>query len=310
MAKTRSRDLATGLGRAIQNDTITADGAFTISGGRTVQTYDLDSSGGLLTQSTASKVSGDMAYLKNQNEMYVWNDSDGSWYELKVDDDPLDTLDYWPSESLNGEFINNSPPRDGAGAGSTWDNSSAVSSVSGYTFRVFSTDPSTTSWVGAATAEPLPTGKRYFEIVYGGYITTANTKGIGVFSWKGNVPDTDANEYFQLGNAYVYRPSETTENTGLGEVTTNDVIMWAYDTTLSNNYGKWWVGKNGNWNDQGTPDGGLFSGWDVRGTNTSFYNAPLIFGVFGINANTGTDIFTFRDRHTIQYAPPTGFTAI
>jgi len=312
MAKTRSRDLATGLGRAIQNDTITADGAFTISGGRTVQTYDVDSSGGLLTQSTASKVSGDMAYLKNQNEMYVWNDSDSSWYQLKVDDDPLDTLDYWPSESLNGEFINTSPPRDGAGAGAGWDNTTYVTNVDGYSFRVFSTDTSATAWAGAASAEPLPTGKRYFELEYTGFITEAGTKGLGLFSWKGYIEDTAANEYYQMNNGYVYTPSEspTFHNTGLGAQVTNDVYMWAYDTTITNGYGKWWVGKNGEWQDQGTPDGGLFTGWDVRGNNTSFYNKPLIFGIFGISSNTGTDLFTFRDRHTIQYAPPTGFTAI
>ena len=171
MAKTRARDLATGLGRAIANSTITAAGAFTISGGRTVQNYSLDSAGALLFESTTGKVSGDMAYLKKQNQMYVWNDSDSSWFKVRTSSAPLSTLSFYPLEDTGGEFINNSPPDFVTGAGSSgWDNvgqnsvSVIVSGSNSRQFFVQTSDVSTTATFGAAARESLPAGKRYFEI--------------------------------------------------------------------------------------------------------------------------------------------------
>jgi hypothetical protein len=312
MAKTRARDLATGLGRAVENSIISADGSITISGGRTVQAYDIDSSGALLYESTSGKVSGDMAYLQNQNEMYVWNDSDTNWYQLKTDDDPLDTLAYYPTASTGGEFINNSTPRDGANAGSTWDNFSAVNTVSGFDFRIsVGTAVSTTSWNGAATAEPLPTGKRYFEVQWDGIISgAANVMGFILCSWKGYAAGTNNITYYKKSNGYLVTNNSNDDNTGLGTNTTNDIYMFCYDTTQNSSYGRWWIGKNGSWADQGTPDGGLYNGIAVGGNNTSFYNEPLIFGIFTVGGSTVTNEYNFRDRHSITYAPPTGFTAI
>jgi len=303
MAKTRARDLATGLGRAIANSTITAAGAFTISGGRTVQNYSLDSAGALLFESTTGKVSGDMAYLKKQNQMYVWNDSDSSWFKVRTSSAPLSTLSFYPLEDTGGEFINNSPPDFVTGGSSGWDNvgqNSVSVTANGRQFFVQTSDVSTVNNFGAAARESLPAGKRYFEIKI-----ISGTFDKALFLHHGtNSASTgyDNNSAYFIGNGkFSNAISSSQRNTGLGSVTTNDIIMYCYDTTAS----KYWVGKNGVWQDQGTPDGGLFEGQTMKGTDET-----VVFGVLGTTTNTTNTTFLFQDRLNLTYTPPTGFTAI
>ena len=303
MAKTRARDLATGLGRAIANSTITAAGAFTISGGRTVQNYSLDSAGALLFESTTGKVSGDMAYLKKQNQMYVWNDSDSSWFKVRTSSAPLSTLSFYPLDDTGGEFLNESPPDFTTGGSGGWDNV-GVNTVSvttnGRQFLVQTSDQSATINYGAAARESLPAGKRYFEIK-----AVSGTMDKALFLHHGDNSASagyDNNSAFFMSNGkFSNAITSDQRETGLGGVTSNDIIMYCYDTAAS----KYWVGKNGAWQDQGTPDGGLFEGQAMRGQDTT-----VVFGVLGTTSNTINTTFLFQDRLNLTYTPPTGFTAI
>ena len=76
---TRSRDFSKILGRSITNDTFSATGSITPL---SVTSYDYDSAGQLQALNNSSLVDGSLHYLSKTKQLYVWDDSDNSYYPI------------------------------------------------------------------------------------------------------------------------------------------------------------------------------------------------------------------------------------
>ena len=76
---TRSRDFSKILGRSVTNDTFTATGSITPL---SVTSYNYDSAGQLQALNNSSLVDGSLHYLSKTKQLYVWDDSDNSYYPI------------------------------------------------------------------------------------------------------------------------------------------------------------------------------------------------------------------------------------
>jgi hypothetical protein len=77
-----NRDIAKSIGLAVRNDTITPDGSISGGGGGGVTNYSFDSAEGFLTVDSSGLAAGDLGWADAANTLAVWNDSEGSWYEI------------------------------------------------------------------------------------------------------------------------------------------------------------------------------------------------------------------------------------
>jgi hypothetical protein len=81
MARSRNDLIRRRIGKAILTGNLTSTGRATASSPATL--YDYDSNGALLTQvDSASLVDGSLHYLSKLRQMYVWDDSDGQFFQL------------------------------------------------------------------------------------------------------------------------------------------------------------------------------------------------------------------------------------
>lgn len=99
MAVSRSKLVAEAIGQAVSTGSITADGAIS-GGGGGVTIHEYDSSGALLTQLDSSSLTdGSLHYLTKTYEMFLWDDSDGKFYDMGVADN---YLGYVPPSPMSG----------------------------------------------------------------------------------------------------------------------------------------------------------------------------------------------------------------
>lgn len=146
----------------------------------------------------------------------------------------------------------------------------------------------------------MSSGKYYMEWV----IVSQGTAGrTGAALIKGNSPlsgaaGSDTYSWVNHGDGYAYYNNGTTA-LSTGSITTGtDVVMYAFDADS----GKFWMGKNGTWDNSGNPATGanpIYSG---------LTDGPYFFG--GWNYNT-SDVVAFNfGQRPFSYTPPTGFVAL
>lgn len=93
---TRSRDFSKILGRSVANDTFSVTGSITPL---SVTSYDYDSAGQLQALNNSSLVDGSLHYLSKTKQLYVWDDSDNSYYPIDQGDSALEGA---PSYTFQG----------------------------------------------------------------------------------------------------------------------------------------------------------------------------------------------------------------
>lgn len=82
MARSRNDRIRRRIGKAIINGTLSSAGTITASGVGTTLHANFDSSGALLNSDSAGYADGSLHYLSKLKKMYVWDDSDGQFFEL------------------------------------------------------------------------------------------------------------------------------------------------------------------------------------------------------------------------------------
>ena len=82
MPPSRNRDIAKILGLTEAENTSNTSLSSGGGGGGVDTTHGQDSAEGLLLIDSSGLSSGDLAYVDGSNTLAVWNDSDGSWYEI------------------------------------------------------------------------------------------------------------------------------------------------------------------------------------------------------------------------------------
>jgi len=137
------------------------------------------------------------------------------------------------------------------------------------------------------------TGKWYWE----GTVTNSGS-GRTMFSMKAE-PCNISSGVSSL--TWYWRADGVTNLTGAGTFTTNDVIMFAYDSDT----GKMWAGKNGTWLNSGVPASG--TGQVTTLTALAAYALALSCDTGG--AGTGAVSFNYGQQ-PFAYTPPTGFNRV
>ena len=74
-------DLIYSVSKAISTGTLNSDGELGVGGPTPVNAYDADSTGGIDTSGFAD---GQIVYLSGPKQLYVWNDSDSTYAEIRV----------------------------------------------------------------------------------------------------------------------------------------------------------------------------------------------------------------------------------
>jgi hypothetical protein len=82
MARSRNDRIRRRIGKAIINGTLSSAGTITAAGVGTTLHASFDSSGALLNSDSAGYADGSLHYLSKLKKMYVWDDSDGQFFEL------------------------------------------------------------------------------------------------------------------------------------------------------------------------------------------------------------------------------------
>lgn len=84
---TRNRDFSRILGRSVTNGTFSATGSITPL---SVTSYNYDSAGQLQALNNSSLVDGSLHYLSKTKQLYIWDDSDNSYYPIDQSASALD----------------------------------------------------------------------------------------------------------------------------------------------------------------------------------------------------------------------------
>jgi hypothetical protein len=148
----------------------------------------------------------------------------------------------------------------------------------------------------------MTAGKYYWEITQ--LVTDGSSQGIGIATTGYNPLNSLGSDAF--GWQFVTRSNASFNGkilhnnsygaTDYGDVTTNDVVMMAFDADTK----EWWVGKNGAWFNSGDPAAG--TGEVLTLTGSTFFPAVSLYSTASFAANFG--------QRPFAYTPPTGFKSL
>jgi len=175
-----------------------------------------------------------------------------------------------------------------------WDPDNSYSSYTITDYFLVTKTAENSVWRSAVTTQPKSSGKWYAEVVCtgaGGY----NLVGIASTSFNEATYVGGTADSYGYNGFNGYKFFNTSSSAYGNTYTQNDIISIA----LNLDTGKIWWGKNDSWQASGDPE---------NGTNEAYSGISGTF-VVGISCYPINNAFTLVEPDSLNFSPPTGFTA-